>query len=603
MAFWKPSVARLTAFFERESRTGDLRDIHAGNESEVVKSLAVEAEAGSRTASLDSNTGADFESMVHDVWGDLMRHARDSQGIAMDQVFTAAGDNLAKKQLTNVAEQVYRRELIAVLEAVSSCANKSSKEDGDFNEEQAAVNSLKRRLSEMSKEAKEAKEALQVANKDRCDLEYVVRTGRKAQEAVVLVAQAKKQDAEIEKLQAEKSVIEVEKLRALHKAEMTELVAKQSSLYSRSLDMQLKNMERSSSLVQKHVEGLERVVEEITNIHTNAVNSPESSRSRWLEGQVGSLVRKSSQLLGKFRGLRSRDGNNADESERNHTRRNEEETEGETEGDERADCRQEPPAPRIGKRASLGMFLSPNRREPDHFPPRLFRKLTSRLRRAETEQNNGTEAQDGRDAIASRDGKDNRALNGGRSLRDDDDTRDTPQSGTSKTASIRRILSRGVRRNPEAHLRAQVSDPEAVEYMSKTLEKLEKNFRALRDVYETKEEELYRLNGELRNAIKLSDAFEKGMKSEFHKRMELEKSVAARPGVATDKKIESSKKSAGIGERTNSVRDKVTVALKVALTNLGKLGRVIHERSFQFRIHMVSFFYTSAEAEAVSVIP
>ncbi|KAI0565229.1 hypothetical protein FGB62_21g441 [Gracilaria domingensis] len=550
MSAWKPSVSRLTAFFEKDSRMETRQKKAEGNENQSLEYCMNGLGPGRDPASLlGPKATAELQKMVSDLWNELLSHAQEVKPNGTGRVFCTAGENLKEQETVNVEQEVCKRELIAILETAHVVlGNKNGKEGHILSKEQAAINSLQRRLREKSEEARNAREALQLAIKENYGLEYELEHEHKKNEDKrrnisclfnqvegeckrlrtensSLVKTVKNAKADVEQLYAEKNACEVELLRALHKVEMSELVAKQASLQSRKLDEQLKNAETSSRWIHERMEELERDLDEITTILNTSVNDSEQAKTNWVGGQVELLVHKSSKLLSRFAVWDSRDkhgvGRNGD---------GEEEANLHMTGEYANSNVDEASTPNSGKKWSLGLLSNQRSRNGGRTQPVLLRKITSRVRLEANGERSRSEAHDTRALNAKR-----TADNDQRVHADGDREADGPSSANSRLPDFKRVFSKGIRAERNRPLPAS-SDPQKMEFISKTLEVLEKNFGVLQDVFEFKQQEIHHLQYELRDAVKLSNTFEQGMRSEIQKRLEMEKIMAAtgRQSAATD---------------------------------------------------------------------
>ncbi|CAN8067001.1 unnamed protein product [Agarophyton chilense] len=597
MSYMKQSVASLAAFFERRSRELFSQDQTKCSNEVTEACTSNEDSAAKIGTSSDPGMKLQLESMVHDFWNELVSHARKSGVASIEQFFPIVCDNMKNTQAVNVSEEVYRRELISALEAFRpSHAHNGGKNKKLDSEEQVIINSIKHRLRKMSDQAQVAEDALHMARKEIHDLEYTREEDEKKRRKLFTVLEEvrsenrelqsrntsllkslRDQETDFERLQAAKRIVDVEKLRSMHKAEMAELVAKQSSLRCTMFHTQLREAESSSYVVHEHVDELERVLHEIRILLTSSSNSSEDSNGHFFRFPLEALVHKGSKLLGKLGVSLSGHSNEAGTSGRNRQQPL-------SEADILAENRTcEEALASKSKKLSRDLLSGSNKRIAQETQPRLLRKVKSRLqhgpRNEERTAETGTLAGDEHlgDSQAPNSGaklfrgllsgaylneKQNPSRlfckvtsgsrhdgGGGRFRRKPlvtppaqascikgnrrsatDVTREAEDGPNSKgmpttLADFKRILS--LNSHPDHRSQLQGREPLEIKSIGKTLESLGKNLDTLRDVVESKEEEIHRLRRQLRASVKLSDAFEQGLRKEYQKRVEMEKIMEA----------------------------------------------------------------------------
>ncbi|CAN8065077.1 unnamed protein product [Agarophyton chilense] len=586
MTTLKQSVASLMAFFEK-------KPLEAHSQCNNTKNNGNSME----NSTLKPELKADLDTMALEFWKELLRHAQQSKIESIDKVLSSVGGNVKDNLAVSVSTEVHKRELLATLEAIhKSLKNQCGQGKGSVSEDQVSIISLKRRLGEISEKARNAKEDLHLAKKETHDLEYVCAEYEERNEKLskslyeartenrelkahkkTLLETTKVLESRVQRLQTARVTGEVEALQAIHKAEMAELVATQASLRCMNYHKQLREAKCSSHAVQEHLDGLERVLDEMKILLTSSSSTSESSSPRRLKRPLELLVRKGSKLLGRVGASVFRSRNETDMNGRNdqewvsetdiratnehgddalapyseskqpkvqvsrsndqHERRSQtglfqrkktgkvcHVTKKEEDGGPAANENLENgSAPKSG-RMLHGLLSRSNTQRRRYSPPRLFQKLTSRLRHLTSGSRSEREAIDNlEEQINQTD-----SIRRGSIRVDSAETEVVPnlQEGPTNLAEFKRILSLGS--NPKHGSRLQARDPLAFESLSKTLKSLEKNLNVLRDVVNSKEEDVQRLQSELREATKLSDEFEQDLKKELHKRLEMEKILTAK---------------------------------------------------------------------------
>ncbi|CAN8061934.1 unnamed protein product [Agarophyton chilense] len=514
MAFFKQSVASLTAFFEKGSQE-DITQNQAGCQKKEDSESCICGKATARkfSTSIEPELHYQIDSLAHEFWKELLRHARESRLGDMDQVFSAVGEDLKKKMAMNVSEEVYTRELIATLETFCTSRGLHGRNGKKLlSEEQVTINALKRRLKDTSDQVQNAEKAEREAKKEIYELEYICEEHEEKHKKLSkslkeirsenqelktsntsILNKVQGLETDIERLRAARGMREVETLRAMHKAEMAELVAKQASLRCTMFHQQLREAEGSSHVIFEHVDELERVLNEMkTLLSTSTSHSSEDSNAPGLRNPLGYLVSKGSKILGRFRTSSSRRRDEIDTRSRQE-RISATDAHGEDEHLE------ESSTPKSGKKLSRGQSAGADNRNGHESQRGFFRKMTNRLRQ---EKRLGEERTCQTDARAK-------------------DEHMEPRGAPTSLADLKRIIS--LDSQPEYRSQLQSREPLAIGSLSKTVNSLEKNVTTLRDMIENKEEEIHTLRRELRAATKLSNAFEQGLRKESNKLTEMKK--------------------------------------------------------------------------------
>ncbi|KAI0557528.1 hypothetical protein FGB62_292g014 [Gracilaria domingensis] len=336
MSAWKPFFESLVAIFETEHdedcRRSDAKN--DGNEQEETSTHQTEI-SGTRLFSAIEDSER-VECLVRTAWRELVIHARDTEMRTSDNLAVpTANSDMTGNATLSVAQEVFTRELVTAYEnmnkfgGVQSCRNISNEK-----EQEARISSLERRLKETSEQADKANQALQVVMREKCDLKYTcdeyetkhVKLSQKLREAraenrglrrknMYLGNKLEELEAEVEVVQMAKKAKDGQRAREYRRAEMAELVVKQTSLHCLKLDKQLKSAKHSTKLMCNHLEELEKVQNEMKAVIRDGANRSEHLDEPRSIGRLEWLLCKSSRLVGRLGAifLRQRSGSGGED--------------------------------------------------------------------------------------------------------------------------------------------------------------------------------------------------------------------------------------------------------------------------------------------------
>ncbi|CAN8076371.1 unnamed protein product [Agarophyton chilense] len=503
MAYWKPSFAGLSAFFEWESKQG----MPTGNNGESTASLQTQGGEQRDSEYIRSSciTGEreELDAMIHDIWEDVFARVREYHPMIMEQLFLTTRSDTEKRLAVNVAREVFKREMIIAFENISESRREQDGEEGSAAEEvlqfiasekndlQSTCDEYKEKYGEMTKMFDTAREEIENLRVKNSSLENCTRLLK----------------AEMEELREAKRDEEVKALRAQHDAEMAHLIAKQSVLQAQFLEKQLKEAEGSSKAVKTRMEELRKVQNELrsvvadnsrqSRIHNRRSpnDSPEHRDPKPL-GHLGmALARRKSTIIGQ----------KANEQVGPEMKNESSEVVSPTSTTDhfRTDASGDKITERRGLKTLRPKFTGQQESEEHragvgHEERGMFRKRFRSLRRG---------AHGISEAEASRE------------LR----------SKLSGLTGFRRLLSLSRREGHQSGSArsSAVSAPQ-------TLDALAKNLEVLQEMVHSKQEEVNRLHRELRRAKQQSDAFEQRLRKEQHKRVEMKYCFSSNASPSTE---------------------------------------------------------------------
>ncbi|KAI0565690.1 hypothetical protein FGB62_16g254 [Gracilaria domingensis] len=514
MAYYKPSFVNLSARFGGESQ----RNMAAGNKKESPGTKELEQVLSFSRASVN----AELNAMVHDVWEEIFGHVLRSHPLIMEHLFSAASSKADDNPEVKVVKEVFKREMIIALEGIYESRlrpNSKEKKTELFKERKDSLDSHEHSLKDMTRKATEAEESLQIVIKEKQDLKNICEGYKEEQQKVTkmlhdareeietlrannvsLANSMKLLNTEIKDLREAKGAEEANALRSQHDAEMAHLIAKQSVLQAKLLDKQLREAESSSNIVHKRVEELQNVQNEMRRV---LFTRSRPSGSHVAGAQNDSPVYRNARPHGQLGMAQARRKQRLDA--------------GETKGKTRTENHRSPRA-RVNVEGSSPPTTANQSRSSDsrnrnarEVHQRMQRRFTRGWRVGSNEERRGAGVREEKRRTFSQ------FLNLGRGAPSNVNREAAVDQGIGRipwVAGLKRLLS------PRTYYETRnVRRP--VGTAPHTLEALGENLEVLRDVVDNKQKEVDRLRGELRAATLQSDALERRLRKEQHKRIEM----------------------------------------------------------------------------------